>query len=63
MVMTTKGELDEELLDKRVIPQPCSDQVTNIVATEYWLDGELVHRSITAELVGRDLSGVQQPLV
>lgn len=61
-INTTKGLLPEEVLEKRVLSQPCSTEVTNIVATEYWLDGELVHRSITAELIGRDLTPVQQPL-
>ena len=63
MIQTTKGELPEELLQKRVIPQPGSDEVTDVVATEYWLDGELVHRSISATLLGRDLTPVQQSLV
>jgi hypothetical protein len=63
MVMTTHGEMDEAFLEKRVVPQVGSDEVKNIVATEYWLAGELVHRSLTCELVGRDLAGVQQPLM
>ena len=62
-INTTKGELPEELLEKRVVPQQGTDEVTNIVATEYWLDGELVHRSVSATLVGRDMSGVQQSLM
>jgi hypothetical protein len=62
MISTIHGMLPEDQLEKRVIRQLDSAEVTNVFATEYWLDGELVHRSITAELVGRDLSGVQQQL-
>ena len=62
LIMTTKGEIPEEWLEKRVIPQTGSDEVTNIEATEYWLDGELVHRSLTMQLIGRDYTIEQQPL-
>ena len=62
LIQTTHGEMDELLLEKRVVPQTGSDEISNLVATEYWLNGELVHRSITGELVGRDLTPVQQSL-
>jgi hypothetical protein len=44
IVTTTKGDMDESLLEKR----EGSDENDNetISFTEYWLDGELVHRSV-----------------
>jgi len=43
IVTTTKGDMDDSLLEHR------SGEVNNdnesTVWTEYWLDGELVHRS------------------
>ena len=62
IIQTTKGEMDESLLEKRVIPQDGSDDVSGLVATEYWLDGDLVHRSLEGQLIGRDLCSVQQPI-
>jgi hypothetical protein len=62
MIQTSRGVMSEERLEKRVIPQAGSSEVANVVATEYWFEGELVHRSITGELVGRDLGVAQQPL-
>lgn len=43
MVMTTKGEMDEALLEKREGTVDNDNELTTWV--EYWLDGELVHRS------------------
>lgn len=43
MITTTKGEMDEALLEKREGYIDNSNESTNWV--EYWLDGELVHRS------------------
>jgi|TARA_R110002126_G_scaffold132266_1_gene276322 hypothetical protein len=44
IVTTTKGEMDDSLLEKR----EGSDETDNetISFTEYWLDGEMVHRSV-----------------
>ena len=61
-IMTIYGEMDEDKLEKRVVKIDDSDEITNITATEYWLDGELVHRSLAGELVGRNLFPVQESL-
>ena len=43
LVNTTKGEMDESLLEKREGIVDNDNELTTWV--EYWLDGELVHRS------------------
>lgn len=43
LISTTKGEMDEALLEKREGTIDNDDELANWV--EYWLDGELVHRS------------------
>ena len=43
MITTTKGEMDESLLEKREGSLDNDNESTTWV--EYWLDGELVHRS------------------
>ena len=43
IVTTTKGEMDDSLLEKREGIVDNDNENTNWV--EYWLDGELVHRS------------------
>jgi len=43
LVMTTKGEMDDSLLEKREGTVDNENELTTWV--EYWLDGELVHRS------------------
>jgi hypothetical protein len=43
LVTTTKGEMDESLLEKREGSIDNENELTTWV--EYWLDGELVHRS------------------
>ena len=43
LVTTTKGELDDSLLDHKAGTVDNDDELTTW--TEYWLDGELVHRS------------------
>jgi hypothetical protein len=43
LVITTKGEMDESLLEKREGSLDNDNEHTTWV--EYWLDGELVHRS------------------
>jgi hypothetical protein len=41
--MTTKGEMDDSLLEKREGSVDNENELTTWV--EYWLEGELVHRS------------------
>jgi hypothetical protein len=43
LVNTTKGEMDETLLEKREGTVDNDNETTTWV--EYWLEGELVHRS------------------
>ena len=43
LVMTTKGEMDDSLLEKR--EGVVDNDNENTTWVEYWLDGELVHRS------------------
>ena len=43
MVLTTKGEMDESLLEKR--EGSIDDDIETTTWVEYWLEGELVHRS------------------
>lgn len=44
MITTTKGDMDESLLEKREGSVDNNTETTSWV--EYWLDGELVHRSV-----------------
>lgn len=44
IVTTTKGEMDDSLLEKREGSIDTDTETTSWV--EYWLDGELVHRSV-----------------
>lgn len=48
MITTTKGDMDESLLEKRVGSVENDTEATSWV--EYWLDGELVHRSVNMVL-------------
>ena len=43
IVTTTKGEMDDSLLEKREGIVDNDNELTTWV--EYWLDGDLVHRS------------------
>jgi hypothetical protein len=43
LITTTKGEMDESLLEKKEGSLDNDNESTTWV--EYWLDGELVHRS------------------
>jgi hypothetical protein len=62
LVNTTKGEMDVSLLEKREGTTDTDNETTNWV--EYWLEGELVHRSVhmtlkrnvTGEAVAQSLS-------
>lgn len=44
IVTTTKGEMDDSLLVKQDGAIENDNELTSW--TEYWLDGELVHRSV-----------------
>ena len=48
LVTTTKGEMDESLLEKREGNIDNENEYTTWV--EYWLAGELVHRSAHVQL-------------
>ena len=48
IVTTTKGEMDDSLLEKREGSVDNDNEYSEWV--EYWLDGELVHRSAHVRL-------------
>ena len=48
LVTTTKGEMDDALLEKKEGQSENDDEIVKWV--EYWLDGELVHRSVHVHL-------------
>ena len=48
IVNTTKGEMDDSLLEKREGSIENDTETTSWV--EYWLDGEMVHRSVNMAL-------------
>ena len=48
IVTTTKGDMDDSLLEKREGSVDNDTETTGWV--EYWLDGELVHRSVNMVL-------------
>jgi hypothetical protein len=48
LVTTTKGEMDDSLLEKREGTIDNDNETTSWV--EYWLQGELVHRSVDMTL-------------
>jgi hypothetical protein len=48
LIETTKGPMDESLLEKRLDTLDNSNERTHTV--EYWLNGELVHRSAHVHL-------------
>ena len=57
MITTTKGEMDETLLEKREGSLDNDNESTTWV--EYWLDGELVHRSVHVALKKNVSSAVE----
>jgi len=57
LITTTKGEMDESLLEKREGSLDNENETTNWV--EYWLDGELVHRSAHVALKKSMLAGLE----
>jgi hypothetical protein len=48
LVNTTKGEMDDSLLERKDGVFEDDNELTTWV--EYWLDGELVHRSVHVTL-------------
>ena len=48
IVTTTKGDMDDSLLVKQEGAIENDNELTSW--TEYWLDGELVHRSVHVQL-------------
>jgi hypothetical protein len=48
LITTTKGEMDDSLLEKKEGIIDSNTETTNWV--EYWLAGELVHRSVNMVL-------------
>jgi hypothetical protein len=48
LVNTTKGEMDDALLEKKEGTIDNENELTTWV--EYWLEGELVHRSVHVTL-------------
>jgi hypothetical protein len=57
IVTTTKGDMDDSLLEKRDGSLDNENETTNWV--EYWLDGELVHRSVHVALKTNVSSAVE----
>jgi hypothetical protein len=55
IVNTTKGEMEESLLEKREGVDDNDNERAEWV--EYWLDGELVHRSVHMTLKKYALTG------
>ena len=48
MINTTKGLMDPALLERKEFVTDDENECT--VAVEYWLEGELVHRSVDIRL-------------
>ena len=57
IVNTTKGEMDDSLLEKREGSLDYDNESTTWV--EYWLAGELVHRSVHVALKKNVSSAVE----
>ena len=48
IVTTTKGDMDTDLLEKKVGDMEDDNEKTNWI--EYYLEGELIHRSVHVHL-------------
>ena len=48
IVTTTKGDMDDSLLERK--DGSLDNEIETTTWTEYWLDGELVHRSVHVTL-------------
>jgi hypothetical protein len=57
LITTTKGEMDESLLEKQEGSVDNDNETTTWV--EYWLAGELVHRSVHVSLKKNVSSAVE----
>ena len=55
IVTTTKGEMDDSLLEKKEGIIDNDNETTQWV--EYWLEGELVHRSVNMTLKRMTVTG------
>lgn len=55
LVNTTKGEMDDSLLEKKEGVDENDNERAEWI--EYWLDGELVHRSVHMTLKRFTLTG------
>ena len=55
LVTTTKGDMDDSLLEKK--EGVVDNDNETILWTEYWLDSELVHRSVHMTLKKANLMG------
>jgi len=55
LITTTKGEMEESLLEKKEGTLDNEHETT--LWTEYWLDGELVHRSVRMTLKKFSITG------
>ena len=55
IVTTTKGEMDDSLLEKKEGIIDNDNETTQWV--EYWLEGELVHRSVDMTLKRMTVTG------
>lgn len=60
MVMTTRGEMDDSLLERKTGVVESEKEHTEWV--EYWFEGEMVHRSVNMQLkegaISQTLAGV-----
>ena len=56
LVTTTKGEMDEALLQKKTGTIDNENETINWV--EYWFNNELVHRSVDMVLKKYDVCGI-----
>lgn len=56
MIQTTKGPMEEHLLEKKTGTIDSENETINWI--EYWLDGELVHRSVDMVLKKYTVSGL-----
>ena len=56
LIQTTKGEMDESLLNKKTGTIDNDNETINWV--EYWLEDELVHRSVDMVLKKFDVCGI-----
>ena len=56
IVQTTKGPMEDNLLEKKTGVIDNENETINWI--EYWLDGELVHRSVDMVLKKFDVCGI-----